>query len=184
MSLKRAWSVVYWLPTAILVTNFYTLKLVSDRSMQPTLNPDSSLLWRDVGIFDRRAIYKLRHRRGDIITLKSPEDAKFELVKRVIALEGDTVRTLPPYPVPEVRVPEGHVWVEGLFVPCLILRYLTRREGDAFHSQDSNSFGAVPLGLVDSRLVCLIWPVWRLGWTDPATPNARVRVNPAPSKIQ
>jgi hypothetical protein len=36
---------------------------------QPTLNPDSSLLWRDVGIFDRYSIHT-RHRRGDIVVLK------------------------------------------------------------------------------------------------------------------
>lgn len=29
-------------------------------------------------------------------------------------MEGDIVKTLPPYPLPEVRIPEGHVWVEGL----------------------------------------------------------------------
>lgn len=35
------------------------------------------------------------------------------IVKRILAVEGDTVRTLPPHPDPEVRVPVGHVWVEG-----------------------------------------------------------------------
>jgi signal peptidase I len=45
---------------------------------------------------------------------RSPHDAKIELVKRITAIEGDTVRTLPPYPDPEVRVPKGHIWVEGL----------------------------------------------------------------------
>lgn len=36
------------------------------------------------------------------------------LVKRVLALEGDVVKTLPPYPDQEIVVPEGYVWVEGL----------------------------------------------------------------------
>ncbi|KAJ7129807.1 signal peptidase, partial [Mycena epipterygia] len=141
---------LYWLPAAVLLTtDFYTLKQISGRSMQPTLNPDESLLWRDVGVWDRISIHTLlRYGRGDIVALKSPCDAKYHLVKRIIAIEGDTVRTLPPYPEPEVRIPKGHIWVEG--VPS-----------DAFHSQDSNTFGPVPLGLVDSRLVCLIWPLWR-----------------------
>ncbi|KAJ6629114.1 peptidase S24/S26A/S26B/S26C [Mycena sp. CBHHK59/15] len=162
--LRRAWNVLYWLPGAILLTDFYTMKLVSGRSMQPTLNPDESLLWRDVGIFDRISIHTLqRYARGDIVALKSPVDSKYELVKRIIGVEGDVVRTLPPYPEPEVRVPKGHIWVEG----------------DAFHSQDSNSFGPVPLGLVDSKLVCLIWPLWRLGSLKvPAIHSGHPRVTP------
>jgi inner membrane protease subunit 2 len=35
------------------------------------------------------------------------------IVKRVIAVSGDAVKTLPPYPAAEVLVPEGHIWVEG-----------------------------------------------------------------------
>lgn len=40
-------------------------------------------------------------------------NVNYKLIKRVVAVEGDTVRTLPPYPVKEVVVPKGHVWVEG-----------------------------------------------------------------------
>lgn len=35
------------------------------------------------------------------------------LVKRVVALPGEVIQTLPPYPLEEVKVPEGHIWVEG-----------------------------------------------------------------------
>lgn len=38
---------------------------------------------------------------------------KHKLIKRIVAEEGDTIRTLPPYPRKEVVVPKGHVWVEG-----------------------------------------------------------------------
>jgi inner membrane protease subunit 2 len=55
------------------------------------------------------------------------------------------VRTLPPYPEPEVLVPQGHVWVEGSFYTPSTPR-MNFALGDAFHSQDSNSFGpASPL---------------------------------------
>ncbi|KAJ7283770.1 LexA/Signal peptidase [Mycena rebaudengoi] len=146
--LRRTWGVLYWLPSAFLLTDFFTVKQISGRSMQPTLNPDSSLLWRDVAIFDRVSIHtRQRYSRGDIVALKSPYNAKYEMVKRIVGVEGDTVRTLPPYPHPECKIPEGHIWVEG----------------DAFHSEDSNTYGPVPLGLVDSKLVCLIWPLWRVG---------------------
>lgn len=34
-------------------------------------------------------------------------------IKRIVALDGDTVVTRAPYPFPEMKVPSGHVWVEG-----------------------------------------------------------------------
>ncbi|KAJ7507669.1 signal peptidase [Mycena galericulata] len=163
--LSRAWPILYWFPLLASVTDFYTLKQVSGRSMQPTLNPDDSLLWRDVAVFDRLSIHTFqRYARGDIVALKSPYDAKYELVKRITAVEGDVVRTRPPYPEPEVRVPPGHIWVEG----------------DAFHSHDSNSFGPVPLGLVDSLLFFIVWPFWRFrSSTVLATAGRHPRVTPA-----
>ncbi|KAF7332131.1 hypothetical protein MKEN_00094100 [Mycena kentingensis (nom. inval.)] len=124
------WRVVYWVPIPLLLTNCYTVKQINGRSMQPTLNPDESLLWRDVAFFDRVCLLYRPVRRGDIVSLISPMDPKLELVKRVVALEGDVVQTLPPHPESQVVVPKGSIWVEG----------------DAFHSQDSNTFGPVPTG--------------------------------------
>ncbi|KAE9410346.1 hypothetical protein BT96DRAFT_969422, partial [Gymnopus androsaceus JB14] len=79
---KTSWRYVYWFPTVFVVSYyFYNLKIVSGRSMQPTLNPDSSL-WRDVGLFNRYVIHtKLEFNRGDIVTLRSPEDPNRVLVK-------------------------------------------------------------------------------------------------------
>jgi len=115
--------------------------------MQPTLNPDSSQ-WRDIVVFDRYSIKTLhQYIRGDVVALKSPSDSKL-IVKRIVALEGDTVKTLPPYPDTEVTVPEGHAWVEG---------------DEPFKSEDSNHFGPIPLGLIDSKLTYVIWPPEREG---------------------
>ena len=55
------------------------------------------------------------------------------VIKRVIALEGDTVITKSPYPFPKETVPVGHVWVEG-----------EHPEGTR-HSNDSNLYGPVSL---------------------------------------
>jgi inner membrane protease subunit 2 len=49
-----------------------------------------------------------------LTTSRSPEDTQIVLIKRIIAIEGDLVKTLPPYPDPEIQVPKGHIWVEGL----------------------------------------------------------------------
>ncbi|KAF7301377.1 hypothetical protein MIND_00702900 [Mycena indigotica] len=93
------------------------------RSEKPTLNPDSSLLWKDLGVFDRVFLLSNPIRRGDIVSLTSPYNPRVELIKRVIAVEGDTVRTSLGE---QVVIPKGRIWVEG----------------DGFHSQDSNAFGA------------------------------------------
>ncbi|KZP12123.1 LexA/Signal peptidase [Athelia psychrophila] len=115
--------------------------------MQPTLNPDSSL-WRDLVFFDRFSIGTLGNwNREDIVALRSPINPEQLLVKRIVALEGDTVKTLPPYPDAEVTVPEGHIWVEG----------------DNYRTEDSNLFGPVPLALLDSKLTYIVWPLNRSG---------------------
>ncbi|KAG7097093.1 hypothetical protein E1B28_004477 [Marasmius oreades] len=135
---SRVWRYVYWGPTVVVLGQyFYNLKTVSGRSMQPTLNPDSSLR-KDIALFDRFAIHTLqRFQREDIVTLKSPENPERTLVKRIIALPGDLVKTLPPYKEAEVVVPTGHVWIEG---------------DEPFRSDDSNRFGPVSASLIDSRM--------------------------------
>jgi inner membrane protease subunit 2 len=45
---------------------------------------------------------------------RSPQNRNHMLVKRIVGVEGDVVKTLPPYPESIVRVPPGHVWVEGV----------------------------------------------------------------------
>ncbi|KAF7983893.1 hypothetical protein HWV62_18252 [Athelia sp. TMB] len=115
--------------------------------MQPTLNPDSSP-WRDLVFFNRFSIGTLgKWDREDVVALRSPLNPNQLLVKRIVALEGDTVKTLPPYPDAEVTVPPGHIWVEG----------------DNYRTEDSNLFGPVPLALLDSKLSYIIWPLDRSG---------------------
>lgn len=62
---------------------------------------------------------------------RSPLDPETVAIKRVIALEGDVVKTRKPYPIEIVTVPEGQVWVEG---------------DEGFHSIDSNCYGPVITG--------------------------------------
>lgn len=86
------------------------------------------------------------------------------------------VKTLPPYPEPEVRVPAGHVWLEG---------------DEPFYSIDSNTWGPVRLvfrigsseskltpttkkvaiALLDAKIDLVLWPPSRFGWIEPRVPR-------------
>ncbi|KAF9482502.1 LexA/Signal peptidase [Pholiota conissans] len=144
----RLWPILYWLPTGIVfASHWFELKAITGRSMQPTLNPNSSL-WRDIGLFRRDVDIDAKYSREDIVTLRSPENHERLLIKRIVAKEGDTVRTLPPYPDAEVVIPKNHVWVEG---------------DEHFWSDDSNRFGPISECLVESRLVMVVWPLSRFG---------------------
>ncbi|KAF5388277.1 hypothetical protein D9615_000281 [Tricholomella constricta] len=169
--LRRAWalfrtlpafrqvpSLLYWSPTVLFATTaLYVPIHITGRSMQPSLNPDSSP-WRDIGIFDRASVRVSRdYQKGDVVALRSPGDVNHMLVKRIAGMEGDVVRTLPPYPDLIVHVPRGHVWVEG---------------DEPFYSDDSNLFGPVPAALIDSKLIAIVWPLPRVGRVSrPETPR-------------
>ncbi|KAK0461912.1 LexA/Signal peptidase, partial [Desarmillaria tabescens] len=144
-------------PIPLLMARFFPITKLTGRSMQPTINPDENQLWHDFALLDRVSVQAAaKFKRGDIVTLFSPIDPKRVLVKRVVAKEGDIVDTLPPYPVPQVRIPEGHVWVEG---------------DDPYHSDDSNTLGPVPAALIEAKLLFLVWPFSRIGSLK--TPSAR-----------
>lgn len=95
------------------------------------------------------------------------------------------MQTLAPYPDKEVVVPENHVWIEGQQDNLHDVRINDRKQylvGDEhFVSDDSNHFGPVsslslsyialltltrekiPAGLMQGKLVALIWPPERFG---------------------
>ncbi|KAI0000070.1 peptidase S24/S26A/S26B/S26C [Russula vinacea] len=152
---RRVQSALFWLPTMTVFTQVgCTIRAVTGNSMQPTLNPDLSRP-RDVALFNRwSVVIKRRYERGDIVAFRSPQEYGKLLVKRLIALPGDKVKTLPPYPDTEIVIPAGHGWLEG----------------DApFNSEDSNHFGPVPLALIDSKLSCVLWPLDRVRAIDSYT---------------
>jgi len=96
--------------------------------MQPALNPEPNRT--DYVFLLRWGIHRRDIERGDIVSLISPKDPTQTIIKRVVGLQGDIVSTL-GYKHEIVRIPEGHIWVEGDHVG---------------HSLDSNSFGPIAKG--------------------------------------
>jgi len=90
---------------------------------------------------------------------RNPYKPTKKTVKRIVGLEGDKVRTRPPFPYPEVTVPEGHVWVEG--------------DGD--NSLDSNDYGPISARLIIGQVSHILLPLDRAGrlrwWERPERPG-------------
>ncbi|XP_056272707.1 mitochondrial inner membrane protease subunit 2 isoform X1 [Pseudoliparis swirei] len=129
---------------------------VEGASMQPSLNPEGGSDC-DVVLLNRWTVRNYEVQRGDVVSVMSPKNPQQKIIKRVIGLEGDFIRTL-SYKNRFVRVPDGHFWLEG------------DHHG---HSLDSNSFGPVSVGLLHGRASHIIWPPSRWQRIEPSLPENR-----------
>ncbi|XP_076064602.1 mitochondrial inner membrane protease subunit 2 isoform X1 [Oratosquilla oratoria] len=129
-------------------------------SMQPSLNPDNSGK-SDFVFLSRWYSRAFRIDRGDIVSLISPKEPDQKLIKRVIALEGDLVKTI-GYKRKYLRVPEGHCWVEG------------DHKG---HSLDSNLLGPIAVGLITAKASHIVWPPPRWQRLNSHLPEDRIPIN-------
>ena len=140
-------------------------------SMEETIIPGDM-------VFSEKISYYMREPEpNDIVTFVDPEDPSRTLIKRVIAVAGDTVdlddgfvsvngeilvepytlgkeswplaRTAPNVEVDfPYTVPEGHIWVMG---------------DNRTSSQDSRYFGAVPISSITGRAALIYWPFNHFG---------------------
>lgn len=137
----------------------------------PSESMESTLLTND-RVLVNKVSYRLHDiNRGDIVVFERPDDepgAIRDLIKRVIALPGETVeatdgsvyingqRLVEPYleegivtdDFPPTVVPEGEIFVMG---------------DNRDNSQDSRWFGSVSEERVVGRAFVLFWPVGRVG---------------------
>ncbi|KAF5123479.1 Mitochondrial inner membrane protease subunit 2 [Metarhizium anisopliae] len=136
-----------WIPV-IAWFNMHVAELtfVDGSSMYPFLNEDKDSTLRRDFFLNYKWSPQEGLERGMVVTLRSPYNPEVVAVKRVVALEGDVVRTKKPYPIPTVRIPQGHVWVEG--------------DGPAGSSLDSNTYGPVSKRLLTGRVTHIVYP-WR-----------------------
>jgi len=143
-------------------------------SMSPTIEIDDHVLAEKI------TLHFSNVSKGDIVFFDDPEEPGRILVKRVIAISGQTVTLrdgkvyiedqglFEPYTHGEstypleiadqtinvdfpYKVPEGYIWVLG-----------DNRE----NSLDSRIFGAVPDNAILARALFIIWPFERFGFLD------------------
>lgn len=89
---------------------------------------------------------KRKLRVGDVVILVSPRDPTKVMIKRLVAMPGDSILIVE---TGETQViDEGHCWVEG---------------DNQQSSYDSNNFGQVPLGLIEGKVCFIVWPLQRMG---------------------
>ncbi|GFY41695.1 mitochondrial inner membrane protease subunit 2 [Trichonephila inaurata madagascariensis] len=95
------------------------------------------------GFFSHQTIHQYEKliRRCLLASFLCPQDPDQKLIKRVIAVEGETIRASDKRRF--VSVPMGHCWVEGDHVT---------------HSMDSNFFGPVSVGLIFAKASHIVWP--------------------------
>jgi len=130
-------------------------------SMEPNLHTDQRLVVEKVS-------YRLHSpRRGDVVVIRMPERGPELLIKRVIALTGETLEIrngvvyINEQPIEEeylvrkttgtygpTTIPDGHVFVMG---------------DNRGASNDSRIFGPVPLDRVVGRAWVSYWPFETLG---------------------
>lgn len=134
---------------------------VQGQSMEPSLHTDQRLVVEKVS-------YRLHGpRQGDVVVFSAPQQSDELLIKRVIALPGDTVEIHDgqvyvngnpldePYLVQETRGHWGPVIVSPLHVFVL---------GDNRNSSnDSRAFGAVPIENIMGRAWFSYWPIKDVG---------------------
>ncbi|XP_019055497.1 PREDICTED: mitochondrial inner membrane protease subunit 1-like isoform X2 [Nelumbo nucifera] len=117
------------------VTNTYicTPTLVYGPSMLPTLN-----LTGDVILAERISTRLGKVGPGDIVLVRSPENPRKTVSKRVMGMEGDRVTFLVD--------------------PKKSDRCRTIVGDNVYASRDSRHFGPVPCGLIQAKVFFRIWP--------------------------
>lgn len=157
--------------TLLVVNELGYVTKIEGSSMQPTFNPNcgqrnedfrqltekglsreavtkelKTRLQQDRVLLNKWATRdKTSLKRGDVVILISPNNPSKNLIKRVVAMPGDAIYLIE---TGETKIiDEGHCWVEG---------------DNQQSSYDSNNFGQVPLGLVEGRVCCIVWPLHRI----------------------
>ncbi|KAJ3014292.1 UNVERIFIED_CONTAM: hypothetical protein HDU68_000350 [Siphonaria sp. JEL0065] len=83
---------------------------------------------------------------GDLVVAYSPMHHNRLVLKRVLGLPGDIVLKDPTVSNETVKIPQGHVWLQG---------------DNLNHSIDSRTYGPLPMGLLKGKVLCKLWPAFQ-----------------------
>ena len=151
---------------AVVIVFLYQPVKVEGTSMLPWLEDQER-------IFVNKFVYRFDQvERGDVIVFRFPLDPSKSYIKRVVGLPGD-----------RVEIVNGDVYVNGLLVqePYILPEYRDRSShptleappghvyvlGDHRNtSNDSRTWGTVPLEYVTGKAVFAYWPLKRFGALD------------------
>lgn len=144
---------------AMLVQTFmFRITGILQKSMLPTVDPGDRVIVNCM-------TYHFREPRpGEIIVVRDPQDDKKDIIKRVIAVGGDTIELTDgvlyvngevvdePYVVnkdvvkgqPKLQIPDGYVYVMGDNRPV---------------SGDSRVLGPIPEDRIIGKVICVMWPI-------------------------
>jgi signal peptidase I len=144
---------------AMLVQTFmFRITGILQTSMLPTIDPGDRIIVNCM-------TYKFRDpRRGEIVVVHDPADDKKDIIKRVIALGGDTI-----------EVADGVLYINGAVVdePYVANRDVVKGQarftvpahyiyvmGDNRPlSGDSRDFGPVADDQIIGKVMCVMWPI-------------------------
>mmetsp|Transcript_38149 Transcript_38149/g.95869 ORF Transcript_38149/g.95869 Transcript_38149/m.95869 type:complete len:170 (+) Transcript_38149:312-821(+) len=155
-----------WAPVGLYINSeYFRIDRVVGTSMRPTLNLHSSSGGEFVLSNLLSRTYHM-YRPGDIVILKSPENPQQRLVKRLVAVQGQTVRISDQRG--NITVPQGHCWVEG---------------DNPYSSRDSASkYGPIPTGLILGTVSAVVWPPSRMRLVHSLPAPARRHAEPVASQ--
>ena len=119
-----------------------TCVCVQGPSMIPAIDMRDNLV-----LLDHFTTKFIRHpRRGEVILAENPFKPGFNIVKRVLCVEGEFAEFYSHQlgEMVKVEIPKGHIWIEG---------------DNKENSKDSRDFGPLPLALVEGIVRYRIWPL-------------------------
>lgn len=161
---------------AIVIASFFLRAFVFQSYEIPSGSMEKTIMTGDFVFAEKVSYYVREPEQRDIVTFDDPEVASRTLIKRVIAVGGQTVdlkdgdvyvdgvklnepytNGLPSYPLESstgdgitypYTVPDGSIWVMG---------------DNRTSSKDSRAFGSIPVSSVQGRAVFTYWPLSSAG---------------------
>lgn len=130
------------------VTKFYAFFYVAKNYVIPMDlvicrgdSMDPSIQHNDILLTEKVSYRRKNLRQNDIVIATSPYNSKINVCKRIAQIGGDTAND---YVDTNVRIPYGYVYLKG---------------DNKQVSKDSSQYGAIPYGLLQSRVCMRIWPI-------------------------